>query len=96
MYKEFRSNTLCGAVSQLYMELSGKHSGRGETVQIIRTKVINKLAVPGVETDKATLRRENVISCVSGEKRFPLTDRRKRAPLAAFKSTFKASRPTLF
>ena len=96
MYKEFRSNTLCGAVSQLYMELSGKHSGRGETVQIIRTKVINKLAVPGVETDKATLRRENVISCVSGEKRFPLTDRRKRAPTAAFKSTFKASRPTLF
>merc|ERR1712086_468641 len=92
MYKEFRSNTLCGAVSQLYMELSG----RGETVQIIRTKVINKLAVPGVETDKATLRRENVISCVSGEKRFPLTDRRKRAPTAAFKSTFKATRPTLF
>jgi len=96
MYKEFRSNTLCGAVSQLYMELSGKHSGRGETVQIIRTKVINKLAVPGVETDKPTLRRENVISCVSGQQRFPLVDRRKRAPLAAFKSTFKASRPVLF
>merc|ERR1711971_610423 len=44
MYKEFRSNTMCGAVSQLYTELAGKHSGRGETVQIIRTKVINKLA----------------------------------------------------
>lgn len=96
MYKEFRSNTLCGAVSQLYMDLAGRHSGRAETVQIIRTKVINKLAQPGVETDKPTLRRENTIAFVAGEKKFVNTDRRKRAPIAAFKSTFKASRPTLF
>ena len=96
MYKEFRSNTLCGAVSQLYLELSGKHSGRGETVQIIRTKVINKLAVAGVVTDRPVLRRENTIAFVDGENKFPQTDRRKRAPIAAYKSTFKASRPTLF
>lgn len=96
MYKEFRSNTLCGAVSQLYMELSGKHSGRGETVQIIRTKVINKLAVAGEESTVPTLRRENSIAFVSGEKRFPTTDRRKRAPIANFKTTFKAERPSLF
>merc|ERR1712032_15836 len=96
MYKEFRSNTLNNAVSQLFNELAGKHSGRAETVQIIRTKVINKLAVPGEETDKPTLRRENTIAFISGEKKFPQTDRRKRAPIAAYKSTFRANRPTLF
>jgi large subunit ribosomal protein L18Ae len=96
MYKEFRSNTICGAVSQLYTELAGKHSGRGETVQIIRTKVINKLAVPGEESDKPTLRRENTIAFVDGEKKFPQTDRRKRAPIAAYRSVFRANRPTLF
>lgn len=98
MYKEFRSVSLCGAVSQLYLELAGKHSGRASTVQIIRTKVINKLAVPGVEADKPTLRRGNTISFVksAGEAKFPVTDRRKRAPVADLKTTFKANRPTLF
>jgi large subunit ribosomal protein L18Ae len=32
MYKEYRANTLTGAVSQLYLDLSGKHSARAETV----------------------------------------------------------------
>jgi large subunit ribosomal protein L18Ae len=32
MYKEYRANTLSGAVSQLYIDLSGKHSARAETV----------------------------------------------------------------
>ena len=32
MYKEYRANTLTGAVSQLYMDLSGKHSARAETI----------------------------------------------------------------
>merc|ERR1711990_299299 len=96
MYKEFRSTTLCGAVSNLYMELAGKHSGRAETVQIIRTKVINKLAVPGVETDKPTLRRENTIAFVDGENKFPIVDKRKRAPISDLKTVFKAKRPTLF
>lgn len=96
MYKEFRSNTICGAVSQLYIDLAGKHSGRAETVQIIRTKVISKLAVPGVETEMDTLQRANTIAMVDGEKKFPQTDRRKRAPIPAFRSTFKANRPTLF
>jgi large subunit ribosomal protein L18Ae len=96
MYKEFRNTTLCGAVSNLYMELAGKHSGRAETVQIIRTKVINKLAVPGVETDKPTLRRENTIAFVDGEDKFPIVDKRKRAPISDLKTVFKAKRPTLF
>ena len=40
MYKEYRDLTLCGAVSQLYLEMSGRHSARSETIQIIRTSVL--------------------------------------------------------
>ena len=40
MYKEYRANTLTGAVSQLYIDLSGKHSARAETIQIVRTSVL--------------------------------------------------------
>lgn len=97
MYKEYRSNTICGAVSQLYIDLAGKHSGRAETVQIIRTKVINKIAVPGEESDKPTLKRASAIAFTKkGEQRFPKTDRRIRAPIGNYKSTFKANRPILF
>merc|ERR1711913_248834 len=42
MYKEYRDTTLCGAVSQLYMDMSGRHSGRSETIQIIRTSVLDE------------------------------------------------------
>ena len=85
MYKEFRSNTLCGAVSQLYIDLSGKHSGRAETVQIIRTSLL----------PKSKLIRAGPISFADKSVRFPVTDRRKRAPTKALRTAFKANRPTL-
>merc|ERR1712085_93142 len=31
MYKEYRDNTLCGAVSQMYNEMAGRHSARART-----------------------------------------------------------------
>lgn len=40
MYKEFRDNSLCGAVTQLYNEVAGRHSGRGESIHIIKTSVV--------------------------------------------------------
>ena len=40
MYKEYRDNTLCGAVSQMYMEMSGRHSADPRSIQIIRTSVV--------------------------------------------------------
>lgn len=85
MYKEYRSNTLCGAVSQLYIDLSGKHSGRAETVQIIRTSVIRN----------SELKRAEQIAFADRSTKFPKTDRRKRAPNAQLKTMFKAERPTL-
>ena len=36
MYKEYRDLTLCGAISQLYMELAGRHRVRRKDVAIIR------------------------------------------------------------
>ena len=32
MYKEYRDNSLCGAVSQMYSEMAGRHSARGDSI----------------------------------------------------------------
>ena len=40
MYKEYRDVTLTGAISQMYMELAGRHSARAEAIQVIRTAVL--------------------------------------------------------
>jgi large subunit ribosomal protein L18Ae len=85
MYKEYRDNTLCGAVSQMYMEMSGRHSARGETIQIIRTSVLND----------SQLRRANVSQFVGNNVRFPKTDQRVRAPSKRLSNRIRAIRPTL-
>ena len=85
MYKEYRANTLCGAVSQLYIDLSGKHSARAETVQIVRTSVLKA----------SDIKRQAVVAFHDRSVRFPNVDKRKRAPTKALRTTFKADRPTL-
>ena len=40
MYKEYRSNTLNGAMSQMYNELAGRHSARAESIHVIKTVVL--------------------------------------------------------
>merc|ERR1712160_198314 len=86
MYKEFRDTSLCGAVSQLYMEMSGRHSGRGETIQIIKTAIVAD----------ADARREKTQQFAKGGVVFPKTRTVKRAPVKAMQTMFKADRPTLF
>merc|ERR1712166_562372 len=71
MYKEFRDTSLCGAVSQLYMEMSGRHSGRGETIQIIKTAIVAD----------ADARREKTQQFAKGGVVFPKTRTVKRAPV---------------
>lgn len=39
MYKEYRSNSLCGAVSLMYSEMAGRHSARADNIHIIKTVV---------------------------------------------------------
>lgn len=85
MYKEFRDTTLCGAVSQMYVEMSGRHSARPESIQIIRTSVV----------ETKNLRRWSVGQFAAKNVKFPKTDCRKRAPTKALKTNFKATRPTL-
>jgi len=85
MYKEYRDSTLCGAVSQMYMEMSGRHSARPESIQIIRTSVLKDSEVKRAQTQQFT----------KAEIKFPKTNNLKRAPSAALKSTYKAVRPSL-
>lgn len=85
MYKEFRSTTLCGAVSQLYNEMAGRHGGRSETIHIIKTVVLQAkdcVRPKSIQFNETSLR-------------YPKITDGKRAPTATHRSTFTASRPTV-
>jgi large subunit ribosomal protein L18Ae len=86
MYKEYRATTLCGAVSQMYQEMAGRHSARPETIHIIKTVVQHPNDVL----------REQTRQYLKTSLRFPKFVTQKRAPTRAHrKSVFTASRPTL-
>merc|ERR1712228_192739 len=84
MYKEYRDTTLCGAVSQMYMEMAGRHSANKESIQIIKTSIVKDSEV-----------RRPQIAQFTKATRFPKTVNRKRPPTKSLGSTFKAVRPTL-
>ena len=83
MYKEFRDTTLAGAVSQMYMEMSGRHRAPHESIQIIKTSVV--AAKDAVREHTRTFSKVNI--------KFPKTKLIKRAPSKALRTNFKASRP---
>ena len=83
MYKEYRNNSLCGAVSQLYNEIAGRHSGRGDSIHIIKTSVV----------PDGQVRRPGTLQYANRNVRFPKITQIKRAPIAQQRSVFKASRP---
>jgi large subunit ribosomal protein L18Ae len=85
MYKEYRSNTLCGAVSQMYNEMAGRHSARAESIHIIKTVI----------QPASALRRPQISQYAKLSLKFPKFTISKRAPTAAHKSGFTATRPTL-
>eukprot|EP00117_Sycon_ciliatum_P011127 scpid107475/ scgid12734/ 60S ribosomal protein L18a len=85
MYKEYRDTTLNGAISQMYMDMSGKHRALRENIQIIKTCVVSK----------ADLKRKEPIAYASNSIRFPRVKPTKRAPHRSLKTLFKADRPTL-
>jgi len=86
MYKEYRDVTLCGAVSQLYLEMSGRHSARSETIQIIRTSVLAS----------KDLQRAATSQFADTTIKFPKVYTVKRPPTKQLKTIFKSERPTLF
>jgi len=85
MYKEYRDTTLVGAVTQMYMDMSGRHRARKSTIQIIKTK----------EVSAGETRRDNIKQFHNASIKFPLTRRIPRSPLKKFRTTFKARRPNM-
>jgi len=86
MYKEYRATTLCGAVSQMYSEMAGRHSARGDSIHIIKTVVQHPNDVL----------RESTRQYLKTSLRFPKFVTQKRAPTKAHRAgAFTASRPTL-
>merc|ERR1719240_1510151 len=81
MYKEYRDVSLCGAVAQLYTEISGRHSGRHECLHIIKT----------VELEDKDTKRTQVSQYTETTLKFPQLTQVKRAPTRAHKSLFKAN-----
>merc|ERR1719487_1489566 len=86
MYKEYRDVSLCGAVAQMYLEMSGRHSARSETIQIIRTSRL----------ENKDLKRAANIQMADGNLKFPKIRTIKRPPTKNLQTLFKADRPTLF
>ena len=78
--------SLCGAVSQMYMEMSGRHSAAGDTIQIIRTSVL----------DNSTVKRAQTRQFTNEKIQFPKTNNLKRAPYKSVGSRVRANRPTLY
>jgi large subunit ribosomal protein L18Ae len=85
MYKEYRDVSLAGAVSQMYMEMSGRHSARAESIQIIKTAVLHEKQI----------KRPQTLQFNEKKIQFPQMHRLKRAPTLALRTTYKANRPTL-
>mmetsp|Transcript_5691 Transcript_5691/g.4843 ORF Transcript_5691/g.4843 Transcript_5691/m.4843 type:complete len:186 (+) Transcript_5691:53-610(+) len=85
MYREYRDVTLNGAVSQMYMEMSGKHRARHDTIQILRTCVVNS---------KDACRRYVNQVYRNAKIRFPVVKFVARSSEKRFRSTFKATAPT--
>ena len=85
MYKEYRSTTLNNAVSQMYSEMAGRHSARADCIHIIKTVV---------QPDSKVL-RDQTRQFLKAKLRFPKFTHTSRAPIAAQRSTFTASRPIL-
>merc|ERR1719218_257167 len=85
MYKEYRDVTLCGAVSQMYSEMAGRHSAKGETIHIIKTVV----------QPDSSVARAGTQQYVKTNLKFPKFTTQKRAPTSAHRRTFSATRPVL-
>ena len=86
MYKEYRDISLNGAISQLYMEMSGRHRAQHDAIHIIKTSVVSSTKL---------LRRKHAITFSNPSIKFPKAMRNARAPTLQARSHFAANRPNL-
>jgi large subunit ribosomal protein L18Ae len=104
MYKEYRDISLCGAVDQMYSELSGRHRARFGSIHIVDTRVVPagrraiKRYLPEIHGDVAPtgVVRPNVKQFIDSQIKFPLPHRIQRAPTKALRATYNARRPTTY
>ena len=83
MYKEYRDVSVCGAVGQMYMEMSGRHRAVHDTIHVVKTAVV----------ENPDLRRQHQIVLASNKASFTKTKLTYRAPTKGEKSVFVANRP---
>mmetsp|Transcript_50723 Transcript_50723/g.58157 ORF Transcript_50723/g.58157 Transcript_50723/m.58157 type:complete len:187 (-) Transcript_50723:326-886(-) len=87
MYKEYRDTSLDGAVGRMFMEMSGRHRARPDTIHIIRTDVLKK--ADDVKRPASNAFRDDQI-------KFPLLNKSVRTASKRHRGVFKARRPALF
>ena len=85
MYREVRDVSLNGAISQIHMEMSGKHQARHDTIQILKTSVISK---------SDDVRRAGTAPYLDSGIKFPIVKTIPRSSERRFRTNFKAKRPT--
>ena len=88
MYKEVRSTTLNGAVSQLTSEMAGRHKAQRESLVIVRTQVLKS---KNLEHDA---KRRQIRQIMRHDLRFPILHKRIRNE-PSYKQVFRPSRPVL-
>ncbi len=88
LYKEFRSTSLNGAVSQMYSEMAGRHKAQRESLTIIRTTELTGDLVKNC-------RRAYIRQIVRPDVKFPQLHRQLRSE-PRYKTVFQANRPVLF
>lgn len=86
MYKEYRDLTLCGAIEQMYAELSSRHRVRKSSIQVVRTCT---LKASECKKPRTTQFHDSKLS-------FRLVHRVPRPSDKAHRSTFKAKVPIGF
>merc|ERR1712039_785032 len=85
MYKEYRDVTINGAVSQMYMEMAGRHRAKPGAIQIINTAILKA----------SECKRDHVLEMHNSSLKYPVI---RKIPLVSKKlrTTFKARRPMTF
>merc|ERR1712115_447083 len=86
LYKEYRDTTRVGAVSQLYMDMAGRHRVRARSVQIMDVK----------EVAAKDCKRPYITEFHDSRIRFPLPHRVQRASERRFQQRFRPTSLQLF
>ena len=83
MYKEYRDVSVCGAVSQMYMEMSGRHRAVHDTIHVVKAATV----------ENPKLRRQHTITMSAVQTKFPKITSTIRAASKGQRSTFVPHRP---